>query len=83
MPNNRVKLCEAKLKELQRETDESTTIVGYFNSLHQKWTDPTSKKINKDIINQSTGHNGQLHPIFFLSLNAMFTKTDHTFWAIK
>lgn len=45
VPNNRASNhVRQKLIELQREIDESTIIVGDFNTLYQIWTDPAGQR---------------------------------------
>ena len=43
-----------KLVEMQGEIDESTMIVGNFNPLSQKWTDPAGRRSERALLNSTT-----------------------------
>lgn len=64
MHNNRAsKYMWQKLIELQGEIDESTFMLGDFNTLYQMWADPAGRKSVRTQLNsalQSTGYNGHL-----------------------
>ena len=55
VPNNRVsKYMRQKLMELQGKTDEYTIIVGAFNTLYQKCTDPADRKAVRTQLNSTS-----------------------------
>lgn len=91
VPNNRTSYCvRQKLTELQRQIDESTIIVGYFNTPLSEWDRSSRQKISKDIVQFNSTINQLsiidiyklLHPTkakytFFSGSHGTFTDIDH------